>query len=136
MRIRNVLGGLLAALFLIWSAPLAVADYSLDDMSEEDLAELEKLIEGLARVEVVMTTCVAPKHYDRKLREEIEACIVPESIERVQDYFDRVEAHFTGQKDAIDCQNAEFQAQLPEFEEKMDDALWRIGLMCDLCVLC
>ena len=142
MLFKRLLCGLCAALFLAYAAmaqqslPVVPADYALDDMSEEDRDELAKLIDGLARVEVIMTTCVAKQNYDIRLREEIESCIVPESIQRVQDFFDRQVGLYSQNAHKIDCQNPEFQSKLPQFQKDMDSALWKLGLMCDLCILC
>lgn len=142
MLLRTLLSGVLAALMLS-SATLAQsvpsvtpADYSLDDMAEEDRDELAKMIDGLARMEVIMTTCVAKQNYDVRLREEIESCIVPESIQRVQNFFDNQTATYFQNADKIDCLNTEFQEKLPQFQKEMDSALWRLGAMCDLCIFC
>ncbi|MEM7685944.1 MAG: hypothetical protein AAF293_14050 [Pseudomonadota bacterium] len=116
--------------------PAVPVDYSLDEMTQEDRDELAKLIDGLARAEVIMATCVARQNYDVRLREEIESCIVPESIQRVQNFFDERVEGYSQQAEKIDCQNTEFQSTLPQFQEDMDSALWRLGLMCDLCILC
>ena len=142
MLFKHLLRGLCIALFLSSAAiaqqnlPILPADYALDDMSEEDRDELAKLIDGLARVEVIMTTCVAKQNYDVRLRDEIESCIVPESIQRVQDFFDRQVGLYSQNAHKIDCENAEFQGKLPQFRKDMDSALWKLGLMCDLCVFC
>ncbi|MGD1922982.1 MAG: hypothetical protein ACFB03_02165 [Paracoccaceae bacterium] len=116
--------------------PAVPVDYSLDEMTQEDRDELAKMIDGLARAEVIMATCVARQNYDVRLREEIESCIVPESIQRVQNFFDERVEGYSQQDDKIDCQKSEFQSTLPQFQEDMDSALWRLGLMCDLCILC
>ncbi|MEM9059107.1 MAG: hypothetical protein AAGD13_01475 [Pseudomonadota bacterium] len=142
MSFRRLLFGSCAALCLSSGAfaqeavPVVPVDYSLDELTQEDLDELAKLIDGLARVEVIMTTCVAKQNYDVRLRAEIESCIVPESIQRVQNFFDQRVGHYSRRASEIDCQNAEFQSKLPQFQEDMDGALWKLGLMCDLCLFC
>lgn len=142
MLLKRLLCGVLAALWLS-SACLAQqthsvipTDYALDDMSEEDRDELAKMIDTLARLEVIMTTCVGAQNYDVRLRAEIESCIVPESIQRVQTFFDRQVDAYSQNAHKVDCQEPQLQSDLPKLEKEMDSALWKLGLMCDLCILC
>lgn len=125
-----------AAADLPKSVPVVPAKYGLDDMTDESLDELAKLIDALAQVETVFMLCTEKKHYDRQLRAKIEGCIEDESIQRVQFFFDERVDTYLQSFDAQQCTNPEFVSNIPELEEQMESALWQVGLMCSLCILC
>ena len=131
------LAGLVIGLHMLFlSAPVIAEKYSLDDISEKERAQLAQMVDQLAKVEAIMQICGDPQSYDQRLQAKVRDCIMSESIDRIQLFFEqRKQAHENVLQPNV-CQHPSLAGKFPELKDAMNDALWKIGLMCSLCLFC
>lgn len=110
--------------------------YSLKDLSKKDRARFWRAVEDLAVLDVLVAMCERPQRYDRQLRKQIKSCVDPNSVARVQSYFNSRRAHFERTATPYACKNPRTMQSMARFRRMVDEGLQKLGRACSLCFFC